>query len=80
MGSARNSLAVRVSSDISLPLEPTGSPLTERQLAALIGVSMRTVQRWRENHQGPPWFKAGGCIRFPRTGVIRFIDDRMVAA
>jgi transcriptional antiterminator len=29
--------------------------LSERELAALLKVSTRTVQRWRANGEGPPW-------------------------
>jgi hypothetical protein len=33
--------------------------LNEEELAALLKVSARTVQRWRVNGSGPPWLRVG---------------------
>ena len=45
---------------------------SERDLAAVLGVSVKTVQGWRFRGQGPAWRKlageknhSGGTVRYP---------------
>jgi transposase len=45
---------------------------SERDLAAVLGVSVKTVQGWRFRGQGPAWKKlagarnhSGGTVRYP---------------
>jgi predicted DNA-binding transcriptional regulator AlpA len=33
--------------------------INESELAALLKVSRRTIQRWRVDGSGPPWMRAG---------------------
>jgi hypothetical protein len=37
---------------------------TERDLAAVLGVSVKTVQGWRFRSQGPPWRRLCGAVRY----------------
>lgn len=38
-----------------------------KQVAILLGISTRTLQRWRQLRQGPPYIRAEGFIRYPKT-------------
>ena len=38
---------------------------SERDLAAVLGVSVKTVQGWRFRGQGPAWKKLAGSVRYP---------------
>ena len=37
---------------------------SERDLAAVLGVSAKTLQGWRFRGQGPPWRRLCGAIRY----------------
>lgn len=37
---------------------------SERDLAGVLGVSMKTVQGWRFRGKGPPWRKLCGNVRY----------------
>jgi predicted DNA-binding transcriptional regulator AlpA len=54
-----------------LPVNTAPSPLIdETEVAAILGVSLRTLRRWRANGDGPPWQKLGvKWVRYPRAGV-----------
>lgn len=36
----------------------------EREVAQLVGRSVRTVQYWRQSNTGPPYYRMCGCIRY----------------
>jgi predicted DNA-binding transcriptional regulator AlpA len=38
---------------------------SERELAAVLGVSVKTIQGWRFRSEGPPWKKLAGTVRYP---------------
>jgi hypothetical protein len=38
---------------------------SERDLAVVLGVSVKTVQGWRFRGQGPAWKKFSGAVRYP---------------
>lgn len=46
----------------------TATPMTrlntEREEAARLNLSMRTLQSWRTNGGGPPYLKAGRAVRY----------------
>jgi predicted DNA-binding transcriptional regulator AlpA len=42
--------------------------LTERDLASMLSVSVKTIQGWRFRGQGPPWRKLGQG----RTAAVRY--------
>ena len=55
--------------------------LTEAQVADLLGVSIRTLQAWRQNGGGPPFLRLAdegkrGAIRYGQTALINYIDCR----
>jgi predicted DNA-binding transcriptional regulator AlpA len=37
---------------------------SERDLAAVLGVSTKTIQGWRLRGKGPPWKKLCGSVRY----------------
>jgi predicted DNA-binding transcriptional regulator AlpA len=39
--------------------------LSERQLAAILSVSVKSLQGWRLRGRGPAWKKLGGNVRYP---------------
>jgi len=37
---------------------------SERDIAEVLGVSIKTTQGWRLRSQGPPWRRLGGAVRY----------------
>ena len=54
--------------------------LTVRQVAELLQVSTRTVQRLVESEPTLPVLKLGGVLRFPRARLERWLRDREAGA
>src|SRR6516165_585618 len=51
--------------------------LNEKELSALLKVSPRTVQRWRENGQGPPFSRIGTrSIRYSLKSCRTWAENR----
>ncbi len=46
--------------------------LSEDDLAAVLGIEVRTLRNWRTKRQGPPWIKAG-VILYRRTSVMAWL-------
>jgi len=38
---------------------------SEKDLALVLGISVKTVQGWRFRGHGPPWKKLAGTVRYP---------------
>lgn len=57
--------------------------LTRREVAELLNVSTRTLDRWREAGVGPAWMEFGGVvrsgIRYRRADVLRYLRGTVVA-
>jgi hypothetical protein len=49
--------------------------LTERQAAALLNVSVKSLQGWRSRGGGPPYRKLGRCVRYAMTDLDAFLCD-----
>ncbi|WP_373508280.1 helix-turn-helix domain-containing protein [Thiocapsa sp.] len=43
---------------------PLSTLHTEKQEAARLSVSVRTLQAWRTRGEGPPYIKAGRAVRY----------------
>lgn len=41
--------------------------LRQKEVAAVLGVSTKTLGRWRELKEGPPWTTLGGSVYYPRA-------------
>lgn len=52
--------------------------LTPRELAKMLRVAERTVERWRETQVkgGPPFVQVGGVVRYRRSDVEHWLNDR----
>jgi predicted DNA-binding transcriptional regulator AlpA len=58
--------------------------LTKAQLAELLGVSVPTLNRWRNRGDGPPGFHLvgdgmGSPVRFNRADVLAWLEERRTA-
>ena len=54
--------------------------LTPEDVAAEIGVSLRTLSRWRTDGTGPPWIKAGHHARYRPADVEAWLTRRQEPA
>ena len=52
--------------------------LTEQQASALLGVTIRALQKWRVTGSGPPFVRISSrCIRYRRRDVVDWIAERL---
>jgi len=49
---------------------------TEKEAAAYLNVSPRTLQAWRLRGGGPAYVKLGAAVRYDRDALDRFITER----
>ena len=52
--------------------------LSEREVSEMIGLSVKTLQRWRMFNQGPPFKKFGGAVRYSESDVSDWIANAPV--
>lgn len=50
--------------------------LTERQVAELLEVSIRTLQAWRMQNDGPPYIKVGFAVRYDPADLEEWLQAR----
>ena len=50
--------------------------MTEKDVASLICISPRALQNWRLRGGGPEYIKIGRSVRYQRSDVMQFIDER----
>jgi hypothetical protein len=62
------------------PDNPFAAYVTEAELAKLRGVHERTVIRWRERGEGPPFAKIGKTILYRRGAVADWLRSREIQA
>ncbi|MCY3598065.1 MAG: helix-turn-helix domain-containing protein [Rhodospirillales bacterium] len=55
------------------PFEPF---MTGRKAGQLLGLSHRTLDRYRATGRGPAWYKFGGAVRYRRSDVIAWAERR----
>lgn len=48
--------------------------LTEKDVARILKVSVRTVQGWRLRGDGPRWTTFGGNVRYRPTDIAVYVD------
>lgn len=51
---------------------------TRRRLAEALGKSEQTVAAWRSRGFGPPFFSIGRRVLYPESGVLEWIEGRLV--
>lgn len=49
--------------------------ITTKEAAALLNCSTRTLERYRQHHQGPRFHKYGRCVRYRRDDLDRFVQE-----
>lgn len=49
--------------------------LTEQQAAALLHVSVKSLQGWRSRGGGPPFVKLGRCVRYALSDLEVFVQE-----
>jgi len=54
--------------------------LTQQQLATLLSISARTLERWRSEHQGPPFVRlvGQGSVRYRRADIDQWLEGQLV--
>ena len=55
------------------PVEPL---LSERELAAICGLSMAAIRRWRLLGKGPRYIKVGAAVRYRLDDVNNWLETR----
>ena len=50
--------------------------MTETEVADLICITARALQNWRLRGGGPEYVKIGRSVRYQRSDVMSFIDER----
>jgi predicted DNA-binding transcriptional regulator AlpA len=54
--------------------------VSEREAAARLGLSVKTLRRWRWLRQGPPWVKVGAAVRYAPGDISAFIETNRQTA
>ena len=52
--------------------------LKDREVAAMVGVSVATVRRWRLLRRGPQYLKIGVLIRYRQESVRQWLDAQPI--
>ena len=56
---------------------PSRSMLSEKEVSAIYGIRVRTLQRWRTTGKGPRFCKANRAILYSIADIEAFISERM---
>lgn len=62
--------------DTTTPQPVLSQYLTRKQLAAELGVTVRTISRWRWERKGPPAHRVAGRVLFKRADVMEWIEQQ----
>lgn len=54
----------------------TDNYYTKTELAERLDKSPRTLDRWAEMREGPPRFRFGNVILYPKAGTLEWIESR----
>lgn len=58
-------------------MKPVDRLLTTKDLAEYLSVPVATIYAWRYHSQGPPGFRVGRHLRYRRTDIEEWINDRI---
>ncbi|WP_344069329.1 helix-turn-helix domain-containing protein [Microbacterium sediminicola] len=53
--------------------------LTQAEVADILGVSVRTVENWRERCVGPDYVRLVGSVRYTEQAIEAYIAQRTVS-
>ena len=60
---------------IVIPEDPRSDPLlTTDEVAAICRTTASTIRYWRYRGLGPPGFRAGRRVLYPRSGVVAWLE------
>jgi predicted site-specific integrase-resolvase len=48
--------------------------MRETEAARLLGLSARTLQKWRWSGKGPEFLRLNGAVRYNRADLLRFVS------
>lgn len=48
--------------------------LTGAEVAEILNVSPRTIERWRRQGRGPRWIRVEGQVRYPESDLRAYLD------
>jgi excisionase family DNA binding protein len=66
---------------MEIKTRPADPLLTDQQAAKLLGIKPSTLQIWRtQRRYSLPYVKVGRCVRYRRSAVEAFIEQRTVEA
>lgn len=57
--------------------KPISPLLSERQVAKIFDLSVRTLQGWRLRGDGPTYYKLGRAVRYDRADVAEFLRRQL---
>jgi predicted DNA-binding transcriptional regulator AlpA len=63
---------------MGIAVSTSGHLLNEREVAAILAVSVASVRRWRLLNQGPKFLKLGSAVRYREEDLARWLDSRPV--
>jgi predicted DNA-binding transcriptional regulator AlpA len=50
---------------------------TEKEVEAVTGLRVKTLQAWRRTQQGPPWVRLGRrCVRYPSAELHQWVSSQ----
>lgn len=59
-----------------LPVLDPDQMVTEEVVAKLLCQSIRTIQKWRVTGFGPCFYKIGRSVRYKRSEIVDWMDER----
>ena len=59
--------------------QKTDQAMNEKQAAALLGVSTKTLQAWRFQNRGPAYLKYGRAVRYLPQDLTDYVQGSRVA-
>jgi len=51
-----------------------GKRYTREEVAKLLKLSVRTLEKWKERRYGPPFYRRGRYVYYPHDGLIAWIE------
>ncbi len=50
--------------------------LNEKQVSEMLGLRVKTLQRWRLENRGPEFRKLGGAVRYDAAALARWVESQ----
>lgn len=70
-------LVSQIKERLSLPHQTIDQPMVEKEAADFLGSSCRTLQRWRQTGEGPPYHRMGKRrVVYYRAELLAWLNGR----